>query len=281
MKNLSKEEKKYIVYGLFCPLSKVIRYIGITCQAAEKRLRAHMSCKESENQYKYRWIQKLKKSGLKPTIIILGQDLPRHEACNKEIELIAKHKKSIGEKLTNLHEGGNIPPSWTGKTHTPEMCKEISKRVSGKNHPMYGIKGSKNPRSIPVCQYDKDGNLIKKFVSIEFAKNKTGIDHISDVCNGNLLSAGGYIWRFAQDSFDKYDDKNPYLVYQFTKEGKFIAKYFDCKHAKDKTGIDASSISSVCLGKTIRKSAGGFLWRYKDRVKDYKIIETTNNMRKE
>ncbi len=270
------EDKQYIVYGLICPIDNIVRYIGITCQSLGKRLQAHMCSKELENQYKYRWIQKLRSSNLRPTMKVLMSDLSEEEACKEEVRLIKEFREKCGEKLTNLHEGGNIPPSWSGKKHTPENVKKMSERVKGKNHPMYGVKGADNPRSRPVSQYDKDGNLIKKFVSAEFAKIETGIEHISDVCKGRLLSAGGYIWRYELDSFDKFENKNPWLLYQFDKKGNFLAKYFDCKHASERTGVDTSSISAVCLKKTVRKSAGGFIWRYQGDVKNNKMIEMPN-----
>ncbi len=50
-------------------------------------------------------------------------------------------------------------------------------------------------------------------------------------------------------------------VVQFTKKGEYIDTYFSPKKAEAVTGIRDSSISKVCKG--IRKSAGGFTWKYK------------------
>lgn len=54
-----------------------------------------------------------------------------------------------------------------------------------------------------VLQYSKDGNLIKKYDSIAMASSETGISsgNISVCCSGNgrQKTAGGYIWRYANE----------------------------------------------------------------------------------
>lgn len=69
-----------------------------------------------------------------------------------------------------------------------------------------------NPRSHAVDQYDLDGNYIETFESAPMALRSLGI--LSDasgtiyrVCRGNGISAYGYIWRFKDDPFDKYQTK--------------------------------------------------------------------------
>ena len=50
-----------------------------------------------------------------------------------------------------------------------------------------------------VLQYDLEHNFIKKWNSIEEAKNTLNIFHISEVCNKSRKSAGGYLWEFVND----------------------------------------------------------------------------------
>ena len=59
----------------------------------------------------------------------------------------------------------------------------------------------------PVDQYDENGNHIATYDSARIAERETGINHklISAVCNGRKRIAHGYIWRFKDDSFDKYN----------------------------------------------------------------------------
>ena len=47
-----------------------------------------------------------------------------------------------------------------------------------------------------VNQYTLDGKLIKKWSSINEAKNELKINHISAACGGKLKTAGGYKWLY-------------------------------------------------------------------------------------
>lgn len=49
-------------------------------------------------------------------------------------------------------------------------------------------------------------------------------------------------------------------VNQFSLDGKLISTYKSIKEAAVHNNIDKCNIGSVCKG--IRKSAGGFIWKY-------------------
>ena len=51
-------------------------------------------------------------------------------------------------------------------------------------------------------------------------------------------------------------------VLQFTKDGQFVAEYKSLHEAERQTGIAWQNISACCRGE--RKSAGNFVWSYKD-----------------
>lgn len=51
-------------------------------------------------------------------------------------------------------------------------------------------------------------------------------------------------------------------VLQFDKNSNFINEYPSVRDAERKTGIYQQNICSVCRGE--RKTAGGYIWRYKD-----------------
>ena len=51
-------------------------------------------------------------------------------------------------------------------------------------------------------------------------------------------------------------------ILQFTKDGKLIKEWPSLVEAQRQLGITHSNICSCCKG--YRKSAGGFVWRYKD-----------------
>ena len=51
-------------------------------------------------------------------------------------------------------------------------------------------------------------------------------------------------------------------VLQFTKDGKFVAKYISIHQAGRETGISFKSISRVCNGE--RNFTGGYVWKFKN-----------------
>lgn len=57
------------------------------------------------------------------------------------------------------------------------------------------------------------------------------------------------------------DNHKSIPVICYNKQGSIVAEYVSAKEAEDITSVLRTSISSVCKGK--RKSAGGFIWKYK------------------
>lgn len=51
-------------------------------------------------------------------------------------------------------------------------------------------------------------------------------------------------------------------VVQIDKDGNEIFCWFSIKDASQELGINNASITNICKGKSKRKSAGGFKWRY-------------------
>jgi hypothetical protein len=99
-------------------------------------------------------------------------------------------------------------------------AKNIGRCVNGKSRLAYGyqwrsandpifengiidigpVKSQVYPTSIPVLQYDFEGNLIREYKSINEAWEKTGItrSHIANCVRGRYKTnrASGYIWKF-------------------------------------------------------------------------------------
>ena len=93
-----------------------------------------------------------------------------------------------------------------GKQRSEETKLKISESKQGENNPMYGKISSNNPTSKQVAQYDKITlELIKIWDSMYDVERELGIDHssISKCCKGKLKSAGGFIWRYAEDELRK------------------------------------------------------------------------------
>lgn len=77
--------------------------------------------------------------------------------------------------------------------------------LKGKDNPMYGRHGKNHNHSIPVSQYDRNGEHIKDWVNMREAELSLNITRgkISACCNGNQKTAGGYIWKKQEQLLNK------------------------------------------------------------------------------
>ena len=94
------------IYGLHCPLSGEIRYIGKSVNP-QKRLRAHISCaiRGAADHHTSRWIRRLSASDLAPSLVILHEVGPDEKWQDVERKLIADAIRR-GLRLTNSTAGG-------------------------------------------------------------------------------------------------------------------------------------------------------------------------------
>ena len=116
-----------------------------------------------------------------------------------------------------------------------------------------------------IKQFDFNGNLINEFSNKQIAKRITGIR-----VNLDRYSSGGYCWtkdeHFDKEKFikkDEYKTKRCKKVLQIDLNGNLIAEFIGVRIAGKETGIDHRSISAVAAGSKIRKTAGGYQWKYK------------------
>ena len=182
------------------------------------------------------------------------------------------------------------------KNPSDETRKKLSERSSGSNNPMYGSHRSlsSNPHSKKVTLYDLSGNKIREFnciksAVIELELPQYASSQIVANCKRKILSAHGFIWRYSED-------KNPVLAYerkttkgfkhssdskekmrkarigkiggprakpvlQYSLDGLFIQEFISANYADDCLNLPKGKVYSVCSGN--RKSAGGFMWRFK------------------
>ena len=120
------------IYGLECPLTKQIKYIG-KANDVKRRLRQHLHQSKSSNSGKNLWIKDLLSHNLRPSIVTLDE-VPMDEWGYWErwwLELCV----SWGFDMVNLLQGGN-----GCSTHAKETIEKIRKSVSGENNSM-GFQG--------------------------------------------------------------------------------------------------------------------------------------------
>jgi len=119
---------QYQLYGLYCPDTDILKYIGITKNGLNKRLSGHL--RAPTNEYISTWFNDLKLENKKPIIKQIKKCQSYEELLKSEIEEIAKYRK-LKFDLFNLADGGDINPM-LGKTHSEDTRKKISLIHKGK-----------------------------------------------------------------------------------------------------------------------------------------------------
>lgn len=184
--------------------------------------------------------------------------------------------------------GENNP--FYGKTHSEETKKKLSELSKGRPSPMKGkhfsgdalenIQNARRKRCKIVLQFSLCGEFLNRFDTAEdAAKFINGCRSvISSCCIGKIGTAYGYIWIYEED-YDpsqlvkkkprKQRKTETYFsrtVLQYTTDGIFIEEFISIAEASRQTTINKSCIRDCCRGK--QKSAGGFIWRYKEDEQD-------------
>ena len=125
---ITRINKSYNLYGLYCPYTDELRYIGITTGLLSTRLCAHL--KKPTNDNIALWFKTLKKDDKIPIIKLIREYASYEELLEGEINEIRKHREKTNN-LLNIADGGYINPMF-GKTHSDEAKLKISKTHKGR-----------------------------------------------------------------------------------------------------------------------------------------------------
>lgn len=118
--------------------------------------------------------------------------------------------------------------------------------------------------SMPVYQYDKNFNLIKKWNRTSECE-KHGYKHqgIQASCKGRRMTHKGFIWSYKmlneeeiKETSDKLNAMAPRRVYQFTLDGKLVREF---KSTKDCMNNGYKNIRRYCISGRIYK---GYKWSF-------------------
>lgn len=222
-----KENHYNCIYMYISPSGKM--YIGKAIDF-NKRYKTHIYASNNKNckDYNVPFHNAIRKYGIENfKIKILAEDLKLEELGYWENYYIEKYnlyaKNGKGYNIANGGQGGN---NFAGKTN--EEMEEVKKHMrenhfdcTGKNHHQYGKprteteknniskglnKAKENGTKIgrkgkKIYQFDKDMNLIKIWDIAMDIQRELNIDNsaIIKCCKGKRKTAGGYIWKYAED----------------------------------------------------------------------------------
>ena len=281
----SIDDDKYTGSGTFC-FAYFKKYGKIAGETYIKEiLEINPSVEVNAEREKY-WIgTKYKDDELCMNIISGGKGNSDHEVS---CYLQDQYKKDINQYELD----GTYIKTWHG---VREAARELGIAKTGIQSVLSGKKPSAynyiwkyydgNTNNIqphfsinPIIQYTKDGEYMTEYKNSSDANKHTNIDNgtILATCRGERISAGGYIWRFKGDPFDKYrteklnttSKKGKYTdreIQQLDMQGNLIKLWKSVREVVDTLHIVESSI--YCAAKGTRKSAGGYKWIFTDQIK--------------
>ena len=161
---------------------------------------------------------------------IIGQFEDKQEALNIEGMLIWLFDSTNDGYNTSTYGSGNYE-------RTEEQKRKISEAMSGEKNHMFGKHFSEeHKRKISEANTGENNYWYGKHFSEEHKRK------ISEAQTGN-------------------HNRPQTQVLQYSKSGEFIAEYPSIKEAEKQTGCYQGNICNCCKGE--RKSAGGFIWKYK------------------
>lgn len=166
-----------------------------------------------------------------------------------------------------------------------KTAKNYIFRFKGESFDKYETTVIRNNKKA-IDQYDLNGNLLNTFESKAEAVKYLILEghhlsegtHISSCCLGKRVMAHGYIWRYHNDLFDKFDNQNDIEKYkqsiknmtfkidQYDFNGNLICTYENIKELYNKFGYTGkintfqNGIIGCCQGNS--KNAYGYVWRY-------------------
>lgn len=246
-------------------------YVGIT-HDIRKRWRGN-GCAYKSNQHFWQAIQKYGWDGFLHEVIFSG--LTMQEACEREIDLIAKYESTDRSKGYNHSLGGEFPlvfykgeqhPRY-GKHHSDEARAKMSASHSGEKHRCWGkhlpeitrkrIGDANRGRKLPEWQKEHLRVINTGRVATEETKQK-----MSRSQQGHPVSEETK-QRIRETKISK-------PILQLSKDRELLNKWRSVTEAAKASGLDRSQIRKCCIGEL--KTTGGFVWAYADEVNDTELL---------
>lgn len=204
-----------------------------------------------------------------------SETLADAETQEESWELEKRFIKQLNTKYPNgynISDGGagatGVAPWHKGKHLSEETRKKISIARIGEGNGMFGkepwnkgkhYEGKKCRTSI--FEYDFDGNLVKKWNSLDEIENELNISHtgICQCASGRIPSIKGRIWSYIELSKEEISAINEKRiagkshrakkVNHYNDEGELIATYNSVTEASEKVGVSKQTIINLIKSK--------------------------------
>lgn len=241
-----KTEKYYgIVYQIRNPINGKV-YIGQTIQSLKKRKKDHRSgIKKFPALAIYRAFVKYGFDSFEWSILFYATNKAELDEAEKQIIAV---KKSMSPKY-----GYNMTFGGEGGSHPPEIRKQISKSLKGR------IFSEETRRRLSDAL---KGKYIGKKAS--FWGKKHSSETKLKMGQAQTGSKNHNFGRKASEETRRRMGESKRGILHWNHKPVLCIEtglqYISAIEARDKTGIDNSSIIKCCKG--IRKNAGGFTWQY-------------------
>lgn len=130
-----KQDQPVAIYLLRDPRDSTVRYVGVTSQTLDQRLRAHISdakydVKRGKDTYRSRWIRSVLDQFLRPSIELI-EKVPEEVWAEREVHWIDYYKR-LGFLLTNSSVGGRGTRGYKHTEQTKERLRLVAKPPSRK-----------------------------------------------------------------------------------------------------------------------------------------------------
>ena len=232
------------IYILIDPRDYKIRYVGQT-NNIKIRYNSHI-CDINSNTHKSKWIKSLKNLGFRPKIVVIGE-YTKDTIDVWEMFWITYYRQ-CGYELTNYGDGGKTRKGykWSEATH-----QKFKRTVTGR-------KLSENTK-----RKMSDAHMGKKMsndAKLKMRNNNLGRKMPDDIKNKIRLKLVGR--KVSDETKNKLKQSRPnkMKINQYNLFGEFI-KTWECISDADRELHIPNPNIVKCL-KGVRKSAGGFIWKY-------------------
>lgn len=186
---------------------------------------------------------------------------------------IEKRDKNNGDLLETFNNFGEIYEKYQYDLSDINNCCNNHHACSYGYHWCYegefNVNNLKRIRFKSITQYSISGEYIKDFNSAYEAVEELNLTSLSAsaqilaVCNGKRNTAYGYVWRYTDDDFSKYNVNSIHMKCNINKyiDGKYIDTFTSAKEAAKSVGNTNSAFIRECC-RHLRKSYKGAEWYY-------------------